>query len=626
MILPEQPPSIFESFNARFLNPDQVARTFIPPSHYEIALKRAHSLIVGPRGSGKTTILKMLQAPALEAWKHASADHYRAKIDFTGVFVPTDRSWSIQLNDSDGAKLDAQHQRLFAVAAFTTHFLRALVDAMQYRAHPPDSIVLVPHRRVNFSRSAEAHLVSELGRQWSLEIPLPSLLALKHALRARLGDIWRLRSQENERDSSGRGTRLAAVSHLHLNFLLCAGSSVEMFDDLTDSPKGHWAFLFDELELAPQWIRQELIKSLRSVNEQFLFKLSMSPYSRDANLLHDAFSATVGNDYDQIALWYAHKENGYGFCKALFEAMLREHGLPHLEPSKLFGESEFETSQDEYSPSRSAYGPDSRLQRRFILMSQNDASFRVYLKSLGINPRKLHLLGDHERAAAVRKVTSLIAVREAFRTPDEAENRIKRRKRTRKNPALYRGATSLFAMVEGNPRWFIGIVGNLIQSYAREQKRIIPPKQGAVVMEVVNQFRAYLRTIPCSPVDSTKQPVGVLSVLNTIGEYFHDEVVRKDFNPDPQLTFIVDSRTDDYLMRSLGDALNAGAIVYVNEIGSELILQSLRGKRFRLSYLLAPHYGIPIILGRGISLATIMGNKGRNKRQLTEREVTESNE
>ena len=60
------PPSIFESFNARALEPADVARTFIPPDHYSDVLKRAHTLVVGPRGSGKTTILKMLQAPALE--------------------------------------------------------------------------------------------------------------------------------------------------------------------------------------------------------------------------------------------------------------------------------------------------------------------------------------------------------------------------------------------------------------------------------------------------------------------------------------------------------------------------------------------------------------------------------
>src|SRR4051812_44087591 len=89
-------PSIFESFNARPLDPAQVANTFVPSTPFEDLLKRRHTLIVGPRGSGKTTLLKMLQLDALRAWKHIEADRYRGLIDFTGVFIPTDISWSVQ--------------------------------------------------------------------------------------------------------------------------------------------------------------------------------------------------------------------------------------------------------------------------------------------------------------------------------------------------------------------------------------------------------------------------------------------------------------------------------------------------------------------------------------------------
>ena len=50
-------------------------------------------------------------------------------------------------------------------------------------------------------------------------------------------------------------------------------------------------------------------------------------------------------------------------------------------------------------------------------------------------------------------------------------------------------------------------------------------------------------------------------------------------------------------MDSLGRALNAGAIVFVPEKPGRRF-SSLRGKRFRLSYLLAPHYQLPLILGK----------------------------
>src|SRR5580658_5887809 len=67
-------PSIFESFNARSLDPTQVAETFVPSLMFRKLAKRRHTIIVGPRGSGKTTLLKMLQQSALEAWTHPEAE------------------------------------------------------------------------------------------------------------------------------------------------------------------------------------------------------------------------------------------------------------------------------------------------------------------------------------------------------------------------------------------------------------------------------------------------------------------------------------------------------------------------------------------------------------------------
>src|ERR1035438_2490916 len=118
-------PTIFESFNARSLDPAQVAATFVPSIIYKKLVKRRHTIIVGPRGSGKTTLLKMLQQTALEFWAHPDAAEYRSRLDFTAVFVPTDLIWSEQLK-SLGSGLDEQAVRLLGNAAFTTHILKAL--------------------------------------------------------------------------------------------------------------------------------------------------------------------------------------------------------------------------------------------------------------------------------------------------------------------------------------------------------------------------------------------------------------------------------------------------------------------------------------------------------------------
>src|SRR6185436_1881595 len=89
--------ALFDSFNARNLAPEQVARTFVPPDYFQTLIGAHHTLIVGPRGSGKTTLLKMMQYEALDAWKSSDAVEVRARISYHTVYIATDISWGRQI-------------------------------------------------------------------------------------------------------------------------------------------------------------------------------------------------------------------------------------------------------------------------------------------------------------------------------------------------------------------------------------------------------------------------------------------------------------------------------------------------------------------------------------------------
>ena len=60
--------NLYESFNARNYTPSQVAETFIPNDDYESLWLNQHSVVLGPRGSGKTTLFKMLTVPGIYKW------------------------------------------------------------------------------------------------------------------------------------------------------------------------------------------------------------------------------------------------------------------------------------------------------------------------------------------------------------------------------------------------------------------------------------------------------------------------------------------------------------------------------------------------------------------------------
>src|SRR3954464_7772392 len=88
----------FSSFNARAVPAGVLAKDFIPPVQFATLTRRAHTVIVGPRGSGKTTLLKMLTPEALRDSDQSVSLQDQPGVGFTGVFVPTDISWSAQLD------------------------------------------------------------------------------------------------------------------------------------------------------------------------------------------------------------------------------------------------------------------------------------------------------------------------------------------------------------------------------------------------------------------------------------------------------------------------------------------------------------------------------------------------
>lgn len=602
-------PSLFESFNARALAPQQVARTFIPPPHYATLTRNAHTLIVGPRGSGKTTLLKMLQSAALEAWRHPQAAMYRQRVDYTAVFVPTDLAWNAQLLAIGSSLRSDSSSQTLERAAFTTHVLKALVDAIRFRIGKPTATNQPLHRRANLSPRDEARLSRQLASSWHLSPLIPSLDAIADALALRYDVIQRIALTESSLARAGRAERLAQHPFLFIHLISSISASIDLFNRLVQEPGARWAFLFDELELAPTWIRETLLRALRSVDDRLLFKLSLSPFSNETSVFSKPDAPAQGQDFDVITLWYTHKEHGFSFCEDLFRSVAASLHHPNANPREVLGRSAFDTDPEEWRETGTAYRTGSRIHAQLLEHSASDPAFHAYLERKQIFLDRLGDIAGDRRAAELRKVFPILAVRSTFRArPSRSRADQSSRLRSRKAPQIYTGASGLFALVEGNPRWFIGIVGTLLREHLPGS--VPPHRQAEEVRKAVDRFRSLLRTIPASAPSSNGPPLGVLSILDTVGSYFFDQTVKRDFNPDPPGSFEVDRSTPSELLEGLGRALNAGAIVYVPTDKVASAIDTLVGKRFRLSYLLAPHYRLPIRLGRSVTLRLILEKSG----------------
>ncbi len=424
-------------------------------------------------------------------------------------------------------------------------------------------------------------------------------------LTIRSNEIHSIAKKEAILGESGREERIAAISFLHSSLLACVTLAVELFDDARKMPEAKWGLMFDELELAPPTIRMMLLQFLRSVNPKLLFKLSLVPVSDEIRDFTSVFAASDKNDFTVVQLWYSSGKDGYNFSRSLWDQLVRDTRIDSKTPEEVLGMSVFDTDSDEWAEEQTAYHPGSRLARRIKSLKQKDPSFAKYLKKEDIDVDQLDRLPPKRRAATVRKVTSIVAIRDSVLSERTSKDGTIA-KRSREVLEIYSGASAMFTMLEGNPRWIKAVIGDLIKSMREGETTITSTAQARSIEKAAIRFRALLRTIPCPSFYRNQPTRGFLSLIDMVGNYFSKCLVENPFSPDPPGTFTVPSRISDELAKSIGAAVNAGAIVWIPDGDSDILSSSLRGKELRLSYLFSPIYPLLLRAGRDISLQTII--------------------
>ena len=596
----------FNAFNAKYQEPEDIAASFIPPPQYDTLTENGHTMLVGPRGAGKTTLLAMLSTRALATWGHPRADDIRSKIRFTGVHISTDLAWRGQVDATQPPMTDVKTLRGVGLLAFTTHVLHAVATAAHERVHGPDF-----RRAHKITEQAEAETASATAKAWGLEGPVGSFQTLTEVMTDRSAEIagW----LQDVREATMLGEEPPPQPAIKsLEYSTAALSLIERFNAAADEPDARWALMFDELELAPETVRAALISSMRGGSKLLLYKLSLAPHSEHSPALDNllsVLSASAGNDYRASQLSYPHKRAGYRFCRALLAAKLGVEG-EDLDEEAVFGRSLFETTAEAWAEAGSAYVLDGSKLRKLRDQVDKDDTFRDWLTKRETNLDDAEPVDAADRPSKLRKLSAIALVRGEFRTSDAQRARYNREERARAKltvPTLYAGATSLYAMVEGNPRWFMNLIDPLIDEYKANQTRVPANHQAESVARTARRFRAVLKALPMPPRQWHSRPMGVLPILEGIGDYFYERVVLEDFNADPPGSFIVDDKISEEIHWQLTVALNAGAIIHMpDEEGEDDPLESLRGRRFRLAHLLAPRFRITLNTGRALNLSTIL--------------------
>jgi hypothetical protein len=570
---------LYDAFNARNLSPEQVAETFVSNEDFEALWRNTHVILMGPRGSGKTTLMKMLTPRGLNSWKAKIASDVRESINYTAAYVPTDIHWHHQLFYSAKQLSNLPNlSRVSSEVSVTTNILLAICDAVQDQLmylNPPECTKI------------EGKISRIMLKEWLLPPTVPSFNFVRESLYSRINEIRR--TIHRAIVSRAEDSLVKQLPEFYfLDYMAAVAPVCLSFDQSINKEKIKWALCFDELELAPEWLQNKLFSEVRSTDERFLFKLSTSPLPR----YRGQTNATAKDDFKLIRLWPHAEKDRRDFCETLAQETVSRKFGDQTSPVEIFGhstvgaeaENEYEAGSTTYQVIQSVAGQEKEL-------------VKILLRH-GIDPENPTTTDTYKRDQVLRKVKPIAYHRQAFKKFTEGIE-----VRSRKLVSLYHGIEDIYDMSEGNPRWLIGLLNDLCDPIVASGRRTISKEaQARVLTRASKQFASLIQALPEALISVGNRKVHLSQILGNIGRFFFKRQVIDDFSLDPPGSFLVDNDVSLEIVNVLRLAAYHGAIVYLGPQSFSLDTD-LYNKRFRLSYMLAPQTKLPLRLYSEVNLS-----------------------
>lgn len=596
-------PSLFEGINARFYRAHEVARSFVPNAQFENLLVRQHSLIVGPRGSGKTTLLRMLHPECMRVWEHPQANAFRRRIEFSGIYVATDRVWRKQAESVLDERPGPERQRFFEEIT-AVDVMAAMLRTIEIRVNRTNDA----GSDFRFTPTTEkqiAKLVAELSTGWNLSPKFLDIGSLRVAVRRRRIEI-RDRLESKSPDQAEASPRITWDEAALLG--------IDAFESATGVRGELWGLLFDELEIIPPAIRNSILGATRGMDPRLILKCSLSPWLSEQSGAAGNYDGTVFNDFNVLKLFYGKRTESYEFSRNLISGRLAASQLGKpvdiTVEDAVFGTSEFVGEETAGRPNRTAaaYGSNSPLGQVVKELAETDAQFKGWLEDQQITHDLLENVSEKRRSETLRKARNIIIARLEFRRSNSG------RLRSRKTIAMYAGGATMLDICEGNPRLLLGLLLPLLEFY--DGKHPIPRHlQAEALNQIAIDFYALIDAIPVTSATRSAPELGAKQMrspyrqfIDRVAAFFQDHILRGDFDPQPPSTFRIPKGSSRALQLIVGRLVNMGAIIIVPDRGiKDVLIGEFDQHRLRLCYLIAAREHLPPNIDRPISVHRILG-------------------
>lgn len=592
----------YNRYNARRSTPAQVARDFIPPDHYATLRDTVDpQLVIGPRGIGKTTLLKMLLPEAIDAWDSPEAKTARDRIDFTGVFVAADKMWAGQVDQLadplTGDPIRAKAQNVFARAAFAYMALSSFAAAAAYRCRPDGDVS--SFRWVKMRIDQEERLAASIAPAWLAHPATSTFSSLSEQMQGNVAALGQLMvSAGLPGVTKNELRRILRNRLLRVDFYTAAVRFIEAFNRAVNEEEEPWVLLIDEFEFLPPSARGLLGEGFQGHDPRLSYKISLAPYTGS-----DQFWGSEFDDWERVQLLPPHNPAEDRFTRELLGRQLESEGRL----DKLLKGPGFESER------KNSFRPQSRNARDIEKLAEFDNGFKGWLDKVK-KDASLEEAADNPRLRKeLRKAMPLVRLRLEYHKWDGATQEKRRSRQV--VPALYGGLRNIYAISEGNPRW-IKALAHALREHRRKDARTIPPTAqaraiGEVSSKLYNKLKAV--NIETSSGGELKSPFTEYAgltpslLLDALGAYLRTQTHDRKFSPDLPGAFENDIEGDEWLKEVVNSLVFLGAII-VEKRGPG-------GERetFRLARMWAPIFQTLPRRGAARSLKLVLGHASAKK-------------
>lgn len=609
---------LYDTFNAKYLSFQEVAESFVSNDEFFQLTRNDNMLLMGSRGCGKTTLMKMLTPAALSFWQGSEADRFRHNIEFTAVYIPSDIQWKNQFEYlSNNIRGKEGFVEVVTYFLFSSNIQIALCKAF-------NSVIAFGDYDSNQKLILEFQVCKSLIEKWEFEKSIsPTFDDLELYLLGRVREVNSLLKQRIFK-SDFQEIESTIPSYVFDNFFDLIKLGCKVFEKevkLDDTHK--WALCFDELEIVPKFIQLELIKYLRSVDQKYLFKLTTTPLFK---LENENLVATQGNDFGAIKLW-VYDEAGLRrwreFCaKLLLNRFAKNYPDIKVNLQSVFGSytlddvikdelNELTSKEKEKLGYKGSFKPgsgskESSLNFMFKRLAQVDPSFAEFLTLRNVDSKDPYTDDKLTQKSVFLKYKV------------DAVYRLIYKGRTRKTPAIHYGLPYIFDLCDGNPRLVIGLIDEILSKSNvdfEKPETISKSEQSRIIYSASDKYYNLIRNHPDSTILKGGAEINLAdNLLMKVGNYILDKTVKDNFSKNCPSTFRVDEGVNSSYLEMLETALALGAIIYLDPIES-VSNNGLIGKRFRLSGFLTPKFKIPSRIKSEVRLSTVLKIEDNKQQQ-----------